>query len=82
MLKKHLLPGEERLQDLEETALRFEESIFTTATSQVYILHGSLEFAAYWPDFIFMYFSNTPTCLLKSFAVTIYLFPLFCSQII
>lgn len=34
-LKKHLpISGEEGLQDLEETAVRFEESTFTTATSQ------------------------------------------------
>ncbi|XP_057763671.1 uncharacterized protein LOC130984975 isoform X2 [Salvia miltiorrhiza] len=35
ILKNHLpFSEEEELQDLEETALRFEESIFTTATSQ------------------------------------------------
>lgn len=68
-LKKHLpFSGEEGLQDLEETALRFEESIFTTATSQVCISHLCI---------------NLRLDLLEvKFTATSYLFPLFCSQII
>ena len=36
-LKRHLpVSGQERLQELEKIAIRFEEQIYTAATSQVF----------------------------------------------
>lgn len=74
-LKRHLpFSGQEGLQELKKIAVRFEEKIYTAATSQV-ISHDFPLNLLYEPKFII------ELGLLKpKFVVTFDLLPLFCSQ--
>lgn len=56
-LKRHLpFSGQDGLQELKKIAVRFEEKIYTAATSQVYLSHDFyLTFFVSRPNFIFMY---------------------------